>query len=80
MNSNYQYPSKNPILQLKQEMKLRRFSDKTIKSYLYYITNILKFANKNPKTIYKGEVKEVIEKIEKDKTKGEFVVVVKGIR
>ncbi|MBU2579618.1 16S rRNA (cytidine(1402)-2'-O)-methyltransferase [Patescibacteria group bacterium] len=29
-------------------------------------------------TIYKGEVKEVIEKIEKDKTKGEFVVVVKG--
>ncbi len=31
-------------------------------------------------TIYRGEVKEVIEKIEKDKTKGEFVVVVKELR
>src|SRR3989344_7703801 len=49
MNESY-YPSQDPILKLKQEMKLRKFSQKTIKSYLYYITALLKYANKNPKT------------------------------
>jgi len=29
-------------------------------------------------TIYRGKIEEVIEKIEKDKTKGEFVVIIKG--
>jgi len=29
-------------------------------------------------TIYRGEIREVIEKLKKDKTKGEFVVIIKG--
>jgi hypothetical protein len=33
-------------------MKLRKFSQKTIKSYLYYITEILNFASKNPVTTH----------------------------
>ncbi len=45
MNGNYKFPSKDPIYQLKQEMKLRKFSPKTIKSYLYYITDPLKYSN-----------------------------------
>jgi hypothetical protein len=50
MNESY-YPSQDPILKLKQEMKLRKFSSKTIKSYLYYITDLLKYSSKNPKTV-----------------------------
>lgn len=42
---------------------MRRFSDKTIKSYLYYITNILKFANKNPKTINTADIRIYLEKL-----------------
>ena len=37
---------RDPLYNLQQEMKLRNFSPKTIKSYSYYITNILQFANK----------------------------------
>lgn len=63
MNGNYKYPSKNPILQLKQEMKLRRFSDKTVKTYLYYITEILNHTSKNPKTINTQDVRNYLEKL-----------------
>ncbi len=61
MNSNYQYPSKNPLFQLEQEMKLRGFSPKTIKSYLYYITDILNFANKSPKNINTNDIRSYLE-------------------
>lgn len=60
---NYQYPSKDPILGLKQEMKLRKFSQKTIKSYLHYITEILNFARKNPKEINNENVRNYLEKL-----------------
>ena len=59
--SNYQYPSKDPLHQLKQEMKLRGFSSKTIKSYLYYITDILNFANKSPKFINTDDIRDYLE-------------------
>ena len=35
--------SRDPLYNLKQELKLRKFSPKTIKSYLYYNTEFLKF-------------------------------------
>ena len=60
---NYQYPSKDPIFGLKQEMKLRKFSQKTIKSYLHYITEILNFARKNPKEINNEDVRNYLEKL-----------------
>jgi len=66
MNQNGYYPSQNPILKLKQEMKLRKFSHKTIKSYLYYITDVLKFASKNPKTVKAEDIKKYLEKLADD--------------
>lgn len=61
-NQNY-YPSQDPILKLKQEMKLRRFSPKTVKSYLYYITAALKSANKGPKDINTQDLRGFLEKL-----------------
>ena len=43
MNGN-KYPSKDPIEQLKQEMKLRGFSQKTVKSYIHYTNKNLNLA------------------------------------
>lgn len=60
-NHNYNYPSKDPIYKLRQEMKIRKFSRKTIKSYLYYITKILEFARKSPKEINQYDVKNYLE-------------------
>ncbi|MBU4360830.1 site-specific integrase [Patescibacteria group bacterium] len=55
------YPSQDPILKLKQEMKLRNFSPQTIKSYIYYITDILKNANKNPLQINNIDIKRYLD-------------------
>ncbi|MFA7314709.1 MAG: site-specific tyrosine recombinase/integron integrase [Candidatus Magasanikbacteria bacterium] len=44
MNRSTLYPSKDPIQKFKQEMKLRNFSNKTIKSYLYYTQECLRYA------------------------------------
>lgn len=41
MNQNNYYPSQDPIVKLRQEMKSRGFSQETIKSYLHYITDML---------------------------------------
>lgn len=62
MNESY-YPSQDPILKLKQEMKLRKFSPKTIKSYLYYITDLLKCSSKNPKTVNTDDIRKYLEKL-----------------
>ncbi|MFH1175515.1 MAG: site-specific tyrosine recombinase/integron integrase [bacterium] len=61
-NKNY-YPSQDPILKLKQEMKLRGFSQKTVKSYLYYITDVLKFANKGPRNVNGEDVRGYLENL-----------------
>ncbi len=63
MIENKYYPSQDPLLKLRQEMKLRGFSQKTVKSYLYYITQILKLTNKNPKTINSDDIRSYLEKL-----------------
>lgn len=63
MSQNSHYPSQDPILKLKQEMKLRRFSQKTIKSYLHYITDFLNFANKGAKNINTENIRKYLEKM-----------------
>lgn len=60
MNGN-KYPSKDPIEQLKQEMKLRGFSQKTIKSYIYYINEVLRFASVGPREIKAQNIKDYLE-------------------
>ena len=49
-------------------MKLRNFSQKTVNSYLYYITYLLKFANKSPKMINSQDLRGYLEYIAKNKS------------
>jgi site-specific recombinase XerD len=62
MNESY-YPSQDPIAKLKQEMKLRKFSPKTIKSYLHYITDLLECSSKNPKTVNTNDIRKYLENL-----------------
>ncbi len=39
--------SRDPIELLRRGMRLRKYSQSTIKSYLYYISESLRFANKS---------------------------------
>ena len=57
------YPSQDPLAKLRQEMKLRNFSQKTIKAYLYYITDILDFANLSPKSVDAESIRRYLEKL-----------------
>ncbi|MBF8280994.1 MAG: Phage integrase family protein [Candidatus Magasanikbacteria bacterium] len=54
-------PSQDLIVRLQQEMRLRRFSQKTIKSYLLYMGAFLRFANKSPRDINNIDIKEYLE-------------------
>lgn len=63
LQQNYQYPSKDPIFKLKQEMKLRNFSRKTVKSYLYYTTNLLNFTRKSPTNINQADIRAYLENL-----------------
>lgn len=60
MNTHYR-PSRDPMTLLKQEMKLRGFSEKTIKSYLHYVDELLRFANKDPKGVSQADVRAYLE-------------------
>jgi len=61
MNNMNHYPSQDPLVKLRQEMKLRKFSLKTIKSYLHYITNFLKYTSKSPRAVTGDEVRDYLE-------------------
>jgi len=63
MNQSNYYPSQDPIIKMQQEMKLRNFSPKTIKSYSYYITNILHFANKGASSISTEDIRNYLESL-----------------
>ncbi len=62
MNGNYQYPSKDPMFKLGQEMKIRNFSPKTIHIYLHYNKELLRFASfKSPKEMNKQDIKDYLD-------------------
>lgn len=62
MNTNKVYPSWDPMVKLRQEMKLRGFSSKTVKTYLYYIEECLRFCEgKSPKKITGGDIRAYLE-------------------
>jgi len=61
MNKSPYYPSQDPVLKMRQEMKLRNFSPKIIKSYSYYITNILQFANKGASGVTSQDIRDYLE-------------------
>lgn len=60
MNGN-KYPSKDPVELLKQEMKLRGFSQKTVKSYIHYINEALRFASIGPREVKTADIKDYLE-------------------
>ena len=60
MNTHYR-PSRDPLILLKQEMKLRGFSNKTVKSYLHYIDECLRFSNINPRNASQKDVRAYLE-------------------
>ncbi|MFA6547324.1 MAG: site-specific tyrosine recombinase/integron integrase [Candidatus Magasanikbacteria bacterium] len=61
MNQNIYFPSQDPILKLRQEMKLRNFSQKTVKSYIYYISHCLKWSRKSPRDINTADIRQYLE-------------------
>lgn len=63
MEQSQYYPSQDPIVKLKQEMKLRQFSQKTVKSYCYYITNCLQWSNKNARDVNTDDIRRYLEKL-----------------
>lgn len=63
MNQNQYYPSQDPMMKLNQEMKLRSFSQKTIKSYIHYISDCLKKSNKQARQINGQDIRGYLEKM-----------------
>ncbi|MCD4705261.1 site-specific integrase, partial [bacterium] len=61
MKSDEYYPNKGILLRFKQEMKIKNFSPRTIKSYSYYITEVLKYTRKSPKYITSQDLKDYLE-------------------
>ncbi len=53
--------SRDPMFYLEQEMRIRNFSHKTIKAYLYYNKEILRFANKSVREINKEDLRDYID-------------------
>jgi len=53
--------SRDPMFYLEQEMRIRNFSHKTIKAYLYYNKETLRFANKSAREINKQDVRDYID-------------------
>jgi integrase/recombinase XerD len=51
---------RDPIYNLHREMKIRGFSSKTIKSYLYFNIDLIKFANKSAKCVGQSDIKEYL--------------------
>jgi integrase/recombinase XerD len=63
MNTQSQCHGRDPMFLLRQEMKLRKFSPRTIDAYLHYIISVLKYANKSPKEINTQDIRDFLEKM-----------------
>lgn len=53
--------SRDPIYFLKQEMKIARLSPQTIKSYLRFVEECLRFSQKDPRSINSNDIKDYLE-------------------
>jgi hypothetical protein len=54
------YPSQDPLRKLERELRIRGFSQKTIKAYLYYNRKFLEFTRKSPKNICNEDIKKYV--------------------
>lgn len=53
--------SRDPMFNLEQEMRIRNFSNRTIKAYLYYNKELLRFASKFSDEINKQDIKDYLD-------------------
>ncbi len=51
---------RDPIYNLERELRIRGFSSKTVKAYLYYNKSLLKYNKKSPKNINIDDIKEYL--------------------
>ena len=65
MENNYY--NNSSFVTFKQEMNLRGFSRSTVDSYIYYVSDFLRFIKKSPKEATSNDVKNYLEKLSKDK-------------
>ncbi len=63
MDRNPPFPSQDPMARLRQEMRLRKFSQKTIKSYLLYIEACLRFVRKSPREVDGADVRNYLDNL-----------------
>lgn len=63
MNESQPYPSQDPMVKLRQEMRLRKFSQKTIKSYLLYIEACLRFVRKGPREVDGADLRNYLDNL-----------------
>lgn len=63
MDRNQYFPSQDPMIKLRQEMKLRNFSQKTVKSYIHYISDCLQKSNKQARQISGNDVRLYLENL-----------------
>jgi len=61
MIQNDFYPSQDPIARFQQEMKLRNLSQKTVKSYTYYITQCLDWSRKGARDVNSDDIRHFLE-------------------
>jgi len=60
MNSPHYRPSRDPMMLLSEEMKLKNFSRRTIESYTYYIQDCLKYTRTSPNRITEEHIREYL--------------------
>ncbi|MEK7644465.1 MAG: site-specific tyrosine recombinase/integron integrase [Patescibacteria group bacterium] len=60
MDRNY-YPSQDPMVKFRQEMKLRGFSVRTVQSYLHYTGEFGRFASCDLRSVGAGEIRDYLE-------------------
>jgi len=63
MNESQPYPSQDPMVKLRQEMRLRKFSPRTIKSYLMYVEACLRFVLKSPREVDGADVRNYLDNL-----------------
>jgi len=57
---NYR-PSRDPVKLFVQEMKIRKYSNSTVKNYTHYINECLRFANKSAKEVTGQDIRDYLE-------------------
>jgi len=67
------YNHNSSFVTFRQEMSLRGFSRSTIGSYIYYVSDFLRFVKKSPKEVNSSDIKAYLEKLIKEGKSGSTI-------